>query len=197
MDHTFLNASNTPSSFSNDLQTAEKLYFTHDREQIFTDESDSDENESSNSEEEPDNSIELLGPEIEWTECDVNDRQKVESFMNKGCGCLHGSEGKSCSKRYSVEQVLEHRQICLEMTSSELDMVVLAQFGACTRQDDISFSSRQQRKRKRACTYFTFRGKSHVTIAIHFIRYKMFAYLVRFIRFITHAFYCCRDLLRT
>lgn len=124
-DHTFLNASNTPSSFSNDLQTAEKLYFTHDREQIFTDESDSDENESSNSEEEPDNSIESLGPEIEWTECDINDRQKVESYMNKGCGCLHGSEGKSCSKHYSVEQVLEHRQICLEMTSSELDRLCL------------------------------------------------------------------------
>ena len=67
MDHTFLNASNTPSSFSNDLQAAQKLYFTHDRKQIFTDESDSDENESSSSEEEPDNSIESLGPEIEWT----------------------------------------------------------------------------------------------------------------------------------
>ena len=197
MDHPFLNASNTPSSFSNDLQTAEKLYFTHDREQIFTDESDSDENESSNSEEEPDNNTASLGPEIEWTECDVSDRQKVESFMKKGCGCLHGSEGKNCCKRYSVEQVLDHRQICLEMTSSELDMVILAQFDACTRQDDISFSSRQQRKRKRARTYFTFQGKSHVTIAVHFIRYKMFTYLVRFITCTTHAFYSCRYFLQT
>ena len=158
MDHTCLNASNTPSSFSNDLQTAEKLYVTHEREQIFTDESDSDENKSSNSEEKPDNNTALLGPEIEWTECDVNDRQKVESFMKKGCGCLHGSEGKNCSKRYSMEQILDHRQICLEMTSSELDMVILAQFDACTRQDDISFSSQQRRKRKKAHTYFTFQG---------------------------------------
>ena len=159
MDHNFLNASNTPSLFSNDLQTAEKLYFTHNQEQIFTDESaDSDENESSNSEEEPDNNTGSLGPEIEWTECDVNDRQKVESFMKKGCGCSHGGEGKNCSKGYSVEQILDHRQICLEMTSSELDMVILAQFDACTRQDDISFSSRQRRKRKKARTYFTFQG---------------------------------------
>ena len=75
MNHTFLNASNTPSSFSNDLQTAEKLYFTHDRKQKFTDESDSDKNESSSTEEEPDNSIESLGPKIELRECDVNDRE--------------------------------------------------------------------------------------------------------------------------
>ena len=64
MDNIFLNTSNTPSSFSNDLQTAEKLYFTHDRE-IFTNDLDSDENESSSSEEEPDNNIEILGPEIQ------------------------------------------------------------------------------------------------------------------------------------
>ena len=35
-------------------------------------------------------------------QCDVNDRQKVKSFMNKGSGCLHTSEGKNCSKCYSV-----------------------------------------------------------------------------------------------
>ena len=134
-------------------ESRETIYFTHDWRHIFTDESDSGENESSNSAEEPDNSIESLGPEREWTECDVNDRQKVESFMNKGRGCLHGGEGKNCSKRYSVEQVLDQRQICLEMTSSELDMVILAKFDACTRQDDISFSSRQRRKRKWALLF--------------------------------------------
>lgn len=74
MDYIFLNVLNIFLSFLNDLQIVEKFYFIYDREQIFIDESDSDENESLNLEEEFDNSIESLGFEIEWIECDVNDR---------------------------------------------------------------------------------------------------------------------------
>lgn len=74
MDYIFLNVLNIFLLFLNDLQIVEKFYFIYDREQIFIDESDSDENESLNLEEEFDNSIESLGFEIEWIECDVNDR---------------------------------------------------------------------------------------------------------------------------
>ena len=159
MDHTFLNASNISSSFTNDLQSAEELYFTNKPEEVFTSDNDSDENELANSDsEEPENDIELE-PEIEWRECDINDRQKVESFLEKGCGCLYDSDGENCSKRYMLEKVPDHRQICFELASSELDMVILTQLQACSRQDDVSYSSRQSTKRKRTRTCFTFQGK--------------------------------------
>ena len=156
MDHT-LNISDLPEAFMGDLQSTEQTYFTSEREQTYSSDSDSDEDELVA--EELDTNIEL-DPEIEWRECDVNERLKVESFLAKGCGCsLNVSNNGYCSNNFSLENVLEHRQICLEMATSELDMVILAQFEACTKRDELSLSSRQTRKRKRTRTNFTFQGR--------------------------------------
>lgn len=154
MYHTCLNSSNVPASFANDLQSTEELYFGRDREQI----SGNDETNSSLSDDDlvPDdedsdshNNQAELDATIEWREYDIIEHQKVESFLKEGCGCSYEAEERNCSNRYSLEQVLNHRQVCLEMSSSELDMVVLAQLEACTRQDELSHSSRQTKKRKR------------------------------------------------
>lgn len=157
MDHT-LNTSNLPETFAGDLQSTEQTYFTSEREQIlYSSDSDSDEDELVA--EEPDTNIEL-DPEMQWRECDVKEHQKVESFLAKGCGCsLNVSTNGYCSNNFSLENVLEHRQICLEMATSELDMVILAQFEACTKRDELSLSSRQTRQRTRTRTNFTFQGR--------------------------------------
>lgn len=167
MDYTCLNSSNISASFANDLQLVEELYFrTRDREI-----SNNDENESSDSDREEESDENCSQAEfsqhadmIEWRESDVIENQKVESFLKVGCRCLQEVEEENCSNRFSVEKVLNHRQICLEMSSSELDMVVLALLEACTRQDENSRSSRQTTKRKR--TYFTFEGKMHFLVFI-------------------------------
>ena len=169
MDYTCLNSSNISASFANDLQLVEELYFrTRDREI-----SDNDENESSDSDREEESDENCSQAEfsqhadmIEWRESDVIENKKVESFLKVGCGCLQEVEEENCSNRFSVEKVLNHQQICLEMSSSELDMVVLALLEACTRQDENSRSSRQRRKRKRTHTYFTFEGKMHFLVFI-------------------------------
>ena len=161
MDHSFsLNTTNLPQTFTNEVQSAKETYFASERElsssESDTSQSDSDESESS---EEQENSTEL-DRDIEWRECDIQERQKVRSFLEKGCGCsLQSSDKENCSKRYSVEKVLEHRQICLDMSSSELDMVILAQFNACSRRDEMSSSGRQKRKRQRVRTKFIYEGK--------------------------------------
>ena len=80
MDHTYLNLSNVPGSFTEDLLSAEELYFV----QI----SDDDEDELSPSEDEdPTENIEL-DTVIEWRECDATDHQKVDLFLQRGCRCL-------------------------------------------------------------------------------------------------------------
>ena len=156
MDHT-LNTSNLPETFPGNLQSAEQTYFTSEREQIDSSDSDSDEDELVA--EELDTNIEL-DPEMQWRECDVNECQKVESFLAKGCGCsLNVSYNGYCSNNFSLENVLEQRQICLEMANSELDMAILVQFDACTKRDELSLSSQQTRQRRRTRTNFTFQGR--------------------------------------
>lgn len=61
MDHT-LNISNLPETFAGNLQSAELTYFTSEREQIYSSDSDSDEDELVA--EEPDTNIEL-DPEMQ------------------------------------------------------------------------------------------------------------------------------------
>ena len=161
MDYTCLNSSNVSASFANDLLLAEELYFrTGDREI-----SDNEENESSDSDGEEESADNCSQAEvsqdvdtIEWRDSDITEKQKV------GCGCSHEVEEENCSNRFSAEKVLTHRQVCLEMSTSELDMVVLALLEACTRQDENSRSSRQTTKRKRTLTYFTFEGKIHFVV---------------------------------
>lgn len=167
MDYTCLNSSNVSASFANDLLLAEELYFrTGDREI-----SDNEENESSDSDGEEESADNCSQAEvsqdvdtIEWRDSDITEKQKVESFLKVGCGCSHEVEEENCSNRFSAEKVLTHRQVCLEMSTSELDMVVLALLEACTRQDENSRSSRQMTKRKRTRTYFTFKGKIHFVV---------------------------------
>ncbi|KAJ7389579.1 hypothetical protein OS493_030263 [Desmophyllum pertusum] len=155
MDYTYLNSSNVPASFTNDLQSADELYFRKDREIPGINENESshsEQDEESDEESDEDyNQAEFLrefDTTIEWRGSDISENQKVESFLKEGCGCLYDIEDKNCSTRFSVEKVLNHRQVCLEMTPSELDMVVLAQLEACTRQDENSHSSRQTTKEK-------------------------------------------------
>lgn len=133
MDYTCLNFSNIPALFENDLQSAVKLYFRNDREIPNNDENEFSDSESSDLEsgEESDESCnqDEKSPDcettIEWPRVsDVTENQKVESFLKEGCGCLHDVEEENCSNRFIVEKEMNHRQVCLEISSSELDMVV-------------------------------------------------------------------------
>ena len=169
MDYTGLNSSNVSASVANDLLLAEELYFRTGGREI----SDNEENESSDSDREEDSDENCSQAEvsqdadtIEWRESDIKEKQQVESFLKVGCGCSHEVEEENCSNRFSAEKVLTHRQVCLEMSTSELDMIVLALLKACTRQDENSRSSRQTTKRKRTRMYFTFEGKIHFLVFI-------------------------------
>ena len=63
--------------------------------------------------------------------------EKVKKFISDGCGCSHGSKGGSCSREFQEETVLFNLNNCLELTSAELDLVILANIQVFTRNESI------------------------------------------------------------
>ena len=58
--------------------------------------------------------------------------EKTKKFLRDGCGCSHGAKGGPCSKELQEETVLFNLNNCLELTTAELDLVVLANIQAFT-----------------------------------------------------------------
>ena len=63
--------------------------------------------------------------------------EKTKKFLCDGCGCSHGAKGGPCSKELQEETVLFNLNNCLELTTAELDLVVLANIQAFTRSETI------------------------------------------------------------
>ena len=76
--------------------------------------------------------------------------QKVTRFMHDSCGCTMGAKGGPCSKQFSKETVLFNLNNCLELSSRELDLIILASIQAFTRTEAIG----GKRKRSPRCSFF-------------------------------------------
>ena len=79
-----------------------------------------------------------------FTMADANDDQneneqqmidKVRKFLLNGCGCSRSPKGGPCSNQFSEETVLTNLNNCFELSSAELDLVILANIQVCTKQD--------------------------------------------------------------
>ena len=62
---------------------------------------------------------------------DISEDQKVEQFMSVGCSCTKWNS-KSCSLQFTNEYVKDIRLSCMELTISELDLIIMGQVVACT-----------------------------------------------------------------
>ena len=60
---------------------------------------------------------------------------KATKFFQDGCGCVLGEKGGQCSTQFSEETVLVNLNNCLELTSGEHDLVILANVQAFTHID--------------------------------------------------------------
>ena len=57
---------------------------------------------------------------------------RVKRFLQEGCRCARGPNGGPCSGYFSEETVMSNLN-CLELSSTELDLVILANIQAFTR----------------------------------------------------------------
>ena len=58
--------------------------------------------------------------------------ERAKKFLREGCGCSRGSKGGPCSREFREETVLFNLNNCLELTSGEFDLIILA-FGQIVR----------------------------------------------------------------
>ena len=67
----------------------------------------------------------------------------VKCFLQAECGCKMGKDGKPCTSSLTFHDVFEYRDNCHELTSDELDMVILGQLNAhCSGSASVASSSR-------------------------------------------------------
>lgn len=166
MEYDFLNSSNLSYAFVDELRSTRELYFSHEREHSVP--SSDQESEESNSEDEDSEQIAVQESDtpIEWRVCDERENQKVTTLLQDGCGCSLGPDGENCNSQFTEEQLQRHRESYRELSSSELDIAVLSQLQACTRQDQDASSARQKTTRKRQRTSFSFQGNYMVLHSI-------------------------------
>ena len=79
---------------------------------------------------------------------------KLTKFLKDSCGCALGEKGGPCSVQFSEETVLFNPSNCLELTSGELDLEILANIQAFTRIDCVG----EKRNRSQRCS-FHFQGR--------------------------------------
>lgn len=74
---------------------------------------------------------------------------RVKRFLQEGCGCSRGPNCGPCSGYFSEESVMSNLNNCLELSSAELDLVILANIQAFTRIDHIG----DKRNRSPRCNF--------------------------------------------
>lgn len=87
--------------------------------------------------------------EFDFSEQDRTERAKVEEFVKKSCGCSQGNQGNSCSSSIELQEIIDCRNNCFELTSSELDLVILGTIHASLNCDEVSTSGRKEKQRQR------------------------------------------------
>ena len=68
--------------------------------------------------------------QLDLSDLDASEAEKVSSFFSSGCGCKLGPKGSSCSSIITRDLAVLCRNNCQQLDDSELDMVVLSQLQA-------------------------------------------------------------------
>ena len=76
--------------------------------------------------------------------------EKVKKFMHDGCGCALGTKGGPCSGQFTEQVVFFNLNNCRELSSVELDLVILANIQAFTHSESIG----KKRSRNPRCNFY-------------------------------------------
>ena len=78
---------------------------------------------------------------LKMAELEINNSdeivQKVKNFMWETCGYALGLNGHPCSDQFTEETVLYNLNNCLELSSTELDLVILANIQVFTERETL------------------------------------------------------------
>lgn len=105
-----------------------------------------DEDDSSESGEESNEEDDLLC--ITSLESDLLEKAKETSFGTNICRCRFGEGEKPCSASLSLDEFVQSRNNCHELTSTELDLVILGAIQSSLNCNKVSISGRSQKHRQ-------------------------------------------------
>ena len=77
---------------------------------------------------------------IELRPCDVDETGMVQQFMQRGCGCRKW-DGKPCSQQFLIDYVKNTRLAFMDLSSTELDLLVMGQLLATTNTTNLTIHS--------------------------------------------------------
>ena len=148
----------TLSLISSDLEnfeTVEELYF-REREKENDEEADDSPLDESGSESEDDGETRTC---VDFADADLSEKAKVEKFISDTCNCKIGDGGQACSTTISLDDIHVSRNNCHELSSTELDLVVLRAIQSSLNCGEVSESGRPEKKHERTRMTFFFHGK--------------------------------------
>ena len=128
------------------LESVKEMYFKtreieeEDKEDDYSDSHSSSDDKGDADQDDPgDNGVELM--EIYET-----DRDKAQAFYSKTCKCKMGLGEMACSATLSLDDVTECRNNCNELSSAELDLVILGIIHSSLNCNKTSISGRVEKK---------------------------------------------------
>ena len=141
----------------NGVREVAELYFETRDCDINEDASDSPvDDSSSESGEEPDEE-EILN--FDCSETDLSEKAKINTFYTNTCNCKLGENDQACSKSLSLGDFMDSRNNCHELSSTELDFVILGAIQSSINCSDVSVSGRSEKNRKQLRMTFFYHGK--------------------------------------
>ena len=141
------------------LESVEEMYFKtrevkeEDKEENYSDSNSSSDDEGVADQDEPgDDAVELM--EIYETE-----RARVQVFYSHTCKCKMGAGEMACSAMLSLDDVTKCRNNCNELSSAELDLVVLGIIHSSLNCNETSVSGRVEKSHQSTRMCFFYHGK--------------------------------------
>ena len=126
---------------------------------------------------------------IEFRNLDVQEEDDIHEFVNHGCSCSLGPGGGNCCRQFSYTHYAEMRSWCAELTSAELDLVMLGQAMANTNTSDLTIRSvqhhHQPHERQRTSSTYYHQGQQvyrDTLLFLHGIKAGKFRALRRHLR---------------
>ena len=142
-----------------------------------------DEDDSSESGEESNEEEDSLC--ITSLESDLSEKAKVTAFASNTCNCKFGEGEKPCSASLSLDEFVESRNNCHELTPTELDLVILGAIQSSLKCNEVSVSGRSHKHRQQIHMAFYYHGKricKKTFLFLHCLNKNRFCSLVRHYR---------------
>ena len=96
---------------------------------------------------------------IEIGEAELSEKEKIEKFIADTCKCKLAEQGAACRTILSRDDFYDSRNNCQELSSAELDLVILGVIQSSLNCGDVSLSGRTEKQRERTRMVFFYHGR--------------------------------------